>query len=234
MKEIVERGATAQVVHVFLPDAASAVGGGKVGLSAASAGLVVAVIRPGEASATVYRQADGTIEGVSVLGTYQPPTAGRVRLREVDATALPGWYELQLANALFDGSGGRRSLGGMVHGASGVVPTPFQIQLSDPLRGVGSPGYVDAAVTSRSALTAAQVRTEVAGALSADLYGEPTGVPGGVSSLKDKLGWLFAMSRNRRQTTATADVVRNDADTAAIGAAALSDDGVMFTRGEYA
>ena len=84
-----------------------------------------------------------------------------------------------------------------------------------------------------STLTAAQVNAEVVDALSVDTYAEPGSVPAATSSLKDKIGWLFMLARNKRVTSATQDKVRNDADSADIGTAGLSDDGTAFSRGEY-
>lgn len=84
-----------------------------------------------------------------------------------------------------------------------------------------------------STLSAAQVNAEVVDALSVDTYAEPSGVPGATSSLKDKINWLFMLARNKRLTTATADTVRNDGDSADVGTAVLSDDGSTFTRGKY-
>jgi len=138
-KEIVERGAQSLIVHVFVQDSTSSTGAGKTGLAFDSVGLQINVIRPGEASPTSYTQAGGTIETIATIGTYSAPTATKCRFKEIDSSLLPGWYELQFADALFNTTNSRRSLGGMVFGASGIVPTPFQIQLSDPVRGVGSP-----------------------------------------------------------------------------------------------
>ncbi|MCY2966688.1 MAG: hypothetical protein NT069_24175 [Planctomycetota bacterium] len=151
MKEIIERGATSVVLHVFLPDASSNSGQGRTGLNPTSANLAIAVIRPGDATPVVYSSATSTIDPIANVGTYVAPPAGRCRLREIDPTTLPGWYELQFADALFDTSGDRRSLGGMLYGAASLVPTPFQIQLCDPLRGVGSPSRLDATIGSRAA-----------------------------------------------------------------------------------
>lgn len=91
-------------------------------------------------------------------------------------------------------------------------------------------GRIDAAITSRA--TPAQVNAEVVDALSVDTYAEPGAVPAATSSLKEKIGWLFALATNKRLTTSTSDAVRNAGDTATIGTAALSDDGT-FTRGKY-
>ncbi len=85
-----------------------------------------------------------------------------------------------------------------------------------------------------STLTAGQVNAEVVDALSVDTYAEPGSVPAATASLKDKVGWLFMLARNKRLTTASADKVRNDADSGDVATATLSDDGTTFTRGEYA
>ena len=85
-----------------------------------------------------------------------------------------------------------------------------------------------------STLSAAQVNAEVVDALATDTYAEPSSVPAATASLKDKIGFIHAALRNKRLTTATTDTIRNDADSAAIGAATLGDDGTTFTRGEYA
>ncbi len=85
-----------------------------------------------------------------------------------------------------------------------------------------------------STLSAAQVNAEVVDALATDTYAEPSSVPAATASLKDKINFIHAALRNKRLTTATTDTIRNDADSAAIGAATLGDDGTTFTRGEYA
>ena len=92
-------------------------------------------------------------------------------------------------------------------------------------------GRLDAAMTSRA--TPAQVNAEVVDALSVDTYAEPGSVPAATASLKDKIGWLFMLARNKRNTTGSADAVRNDADSATVATAALSDSGTTFSRGKY-
>ena len=150
MKEIVERGATAVVLHLYLPDASSTQGAGRTGIGPTTTGLVIAMIRPGEAGAVGYTAANGTIEPIATLGTWVAPTEGRCRWREIDAALLPGWYELHLPNIWFDATADRRSVEGMVWGPVGVLPTPFQIQLCDPQRGVGSPSLLDTAISTRA------------------------------------------------------------------------------------
>ena len=84
-----------------------------------------------------------------------------------------------------------------------------------------------------STLTAAQVNAEVVDALSVDTYAEPGSVPAATSSIASKVGWMFTLMRNKRVTSATQDRVRNDADSADIGTAVLSEDGSAFTSGKF-
>lgn len=82
-------------------------------------------------------------------------------------------------------------------------------------------------------LTAAQVNAEVVDALATDTYAEPASVPAATSSIKDKIGWLFTLSRNKGTQTATLKTLRNDADGADIATALVADDGTTFTRDEW-
>lgn len=91
-----------------------------------------------------------------------------------------------------------------------------------------------AGIAALNNLSAAQVNAEVVDALTTDTYAEPGSVPAATSSIKDKIGFVFAALRNKHLTTETTDVIRNDADSGAIGTAALNEDGTTFSRGEYA
>ena len=91
-----------------------------------------------------------------------------------------------------------------------------------------------AAVGALNDLSAADVNAQVVDVLATDTFGELAGVPAAMSSLKDKIIWLFMLARNERRTTASADVVRNDANSSNVASSTLSDDGTTFTRGEYA
>jgi hypothetical protein len=52
-------------------------------------------------------------------------------------------------------------------------------------------------------------------------------------TVKTGLEWLVALSRNKITQTATVQSLRNDADSADVASAAVSDDGTTFTRGEF-
>lgn len=128
MKEIIAQNRTGVICHVFLPDATNDDNSGRTGLTNATANLSIVVMRPGDAAPTVYSGAN--IETITTIGTWVAPTAGRVRIREISAANMPGWYELQFENALFATTAS--SLGGMITCTNLIVATPFAIQFSDP------------------------------------------------------------------------------------------------------
>lgn len=78
-----------------------------------------------------------------------------------------------------------------------------------------------------------EVNTEVDTALATTTYAEPGSVPAATSSIKDKLGWVFTLARNKGLQTVTTKTLRNDADGADIATSTISDDGTTFTRGEW-
>jgi hypothetical protein len=88
-----KRGATSVMVRVFIPDNSSSTGAGKTGLTSASTNLVIAYARS-LAAAVSYTGAN--IETIATPGTYSAPTSSSyVRFGPVDATNMPGLYELQ-------------------------------------------------------------------------------------------------------------------------------------------
>ena len=95
-------------------------------------------------------------------------------------------------------------------------------------------GDVTGSVGSLATQAKADVNAQMVDVLATDTFGEPAGVPAATASLKDKIGWVFMLARNKRITSATQDKVRNDGDSADVGTAGLNDDGTNFSRGEYA
>lgn len=73
----------------------------------------------------------------------------------------------------------------------------------------------------------------VVAALATDTYAEPSAVPAATASLKDKIGWLAALARNKITQTSTTQALRNDADSGNIATASVSDTGGTTTRGEW-
>lgn len=92
---------------------------------------------------------------------------------------------------------------------------------------------IPALIAALENLSAAEVNAEVDTALVTTTYAEPGSVPAATASLKDKIGWLFALDRNKLTQTSTTKTLRNDADSGNIATSAVSDDGTTATRGEY-
>jgi hypothetical protein len=126
-KEILKRGATSNILRVFLQDSAVTTGAGKTGLTNTSTGLIISTIADVEATATTYTAAGSTIETVTTLGTYAAPTATKCRFREVDATNFPGVYEIQIADARFAVSNSTQLLISVQ--ATGIAPVYTEYQL---------------------------------------------------------------------------------------------------------
>lgn len=86
-------------------------------------------------------------------------------------------------------------------------------------------------IENRANLSAA-IRTNIATAFASTLA-EESAVPAANAPWWTKLNFMFAKARNKITQTATTQVVRNDADSAAIATSTVSDDGTTFTRGEF-
>ena len=107
---------------------------------------------------------------------------------------------------------------------------------------IGSTGiyYLDLTSTEMNADTVAvQVKTTSTGAVPPVLVMypvsiiEPTGPPTWPMDIEELLGWLGALSRNKRTQTATTQTLRNDADSGTISTSTVSDDGTTYTAGEW-
>jgi hypothetical protein len=95
----------------------------------------------------------------------------------------------------------------------------------------GSVGSVAADGITAASL-AADAGTEIATAVGALTLTELGAITSASPSLKDALALQHMALRNRRETTATADTIRNDAGTT-IATATLSDDATTFVKTEY-
>lgn len=127
MKEILKRGATSNILRVFLPDSTSTSGAGKTGLTNSSSGLIISTIADVEATATTYTSAASNVETITTLGTFAAPSSGKARFKEVDATNFPGIYEIQIADARFNVSNATTLLVSVL--CTGVAPTFAEMQL---------------------------------------------------------------------------------------------------------
>jgi len=126
-KEIIKRGATSNILRVFLQDSTVTTGAGKTGLTSSSSGLIISTIADVEATATTYTSAATNVETITTLGTFAAPTAGKCRFREVDATNLPGIYEIQIADARYNVSNSTQLI--VAIQCTGVAPVYVEYQL---------------------------------------------------------------------------------------------------------
>lgn len=94
-----------------------------------------------------------------------------------------------------------------------------------------SVGAMAANVVTAAAL-AADAGTEIAAAVGGRTITELVSVPGASPTADQAEALLYMAVRNKRDTTASADEIHNDAG-AVIATAALSDDGTTFTKGEF-
>jgi hypothetical protein len=95
--DIRKRGATSQMVRVFIPDNSVTTGAACTGLVYNSTNLSIAFMREFEDTAVVYTGAN--IEDITAPGTYQAPSSSsKCRFKAVDATNFPGLYEVHVHN----------------------------------------------------------------------------------------------------------------------------------------
>ncbi len=110
-------GSTSEIWQVFVRDSSSTTGGGLTGLVFNSAGLTCYYHRDTDTTATSV-----TLQTMTV-GTYT--TRG---FKEIDATNMPGWYQLCPETAWL--ASGAKSVGIHLKGATNMAPLPIEVQLT--------------------------------------------------------------------------------------------------------
>lgn len=139
-KLTVKAGSTSRLEHVFILDSASTTGAGKTGLTNAS--VTMYYFRPADTTATSVTLSAGT------LGTWS--SGG---FKEVDATNMPGLYEVGMPNAVFAATFNHSVV--MIKG-TGIAPVVLEYNLVayDPLDGVrlGLTALPNAACSSNASL----------------------------------------------------------------------------------
>lgn len=180
---IVTKGATGVSLDLFIPDSASTAGAGKTGLAYSSAGL----------TAHYRRGTTGTPTAITLAALANAQAAwtsgGFV---EVDATAMPGVYRLDVPDAALAAGVDRVHL--FLKGASGMAPVPIGIVLTAMDLQDGTAGglsRLDAAVSSRS--TYAGTDTSGTTTLLTRLPSALT-ITGGKVDLNDKTGFSLSQA----------------------------------------
>ena len=116
-KLIVSAGTTSRLEHVFILDSTSTSGAGKTGLTNAS--VTMYYIRPGDGTATSVTLSAGTVGtfgGSATAGTF----------KEIDATNMPGLYEIGMPNNVFATTFNHSVV--MIKG-TGIAPVVLEYQL---------------------------------------------------------------------------------------------------------
>jgi hypothetical protein len=114
------KATTSQTVLLFIQDSSSTTGAGLTGLTSASGSLTAYYYREGAGTgATVI-----TLVAVGALGTWE--SGG---FFQVDATDMPGWYELGIPNDCL--AAGADFVGIQLKGAANMAQNNLEIQLTD-------------------------------------------------------------------------------------------------------
>jgi len=122
-----KNGAVSVILRGKIRDSSQTDGRGLTGLTSASSGLKINVISDTESTTTSYTGSN--IESITTNGSYQTPTSGKVRFKEVDATNHPGLYEVQIADARF-AVANAKSMVVSILGATNAAQLDFEIELT--------------------------------------------------------------------------------------------------------
>jgi hypothetical protein len=116
MKLQIKKGATSNILQVFLADSSSTTGAGLTGLTNATSGL----------TAYYHRDTDTTATAISLV-TMTVGTFTSSGFKEIDSTNMPGWYQFCPPNAAV--ASGASSVGFHLKGAANLAPLPIEVQL---------------------------------------------------------------------------------------------------------
>ena len=131
MKLVFPKGTTSRIVTVFIQDSSATTGVG-LGSLIHTSSIVGGYVREGATGVALAVDEDVTTEG-----TYDAPSAaGKVKIG-TPANMTSGTYELHFHNDLF--ATGAETVTITLGGASNMAVLPLEIQLSDPVRGLGAP-----------------------------------------------------------------------------------------------
>ena len=116
-KVTLKAGTTSYIAQVFVLDTSKTDGSGLTGLTNASSGL----------TAYYHRDTDTTATAISLV-TMTVGTFTSSGFKEIDATNMPGWYQLCPPNAAL--ASGAKSVGIHLKGATNMAALPLEIELT--------------------------------------------------------------------------------------------------------
>jgi len=147
------KASTNVTVNVFVQDSSSTTGAGLTGLVFNTASLVCYYVRP-LAAAAALTLATQTVTGAHSDGGFV----------EIDATNMPGWYRLDLSDAIV--ATGVDHVGVHLKGAANMAPLPLEIQLTtfdlndaSPLVTLASETHTGAVIPTVTTLTGHTAQT---------------------------------------------------------------------------
>lgn len=190
MKIIKKAGATSEIWQIFIADSSSTTGAGLTGLLFNTASLTAYYHRDTDTTATVMTLVTMTVGTFTSLG-----------FKEIDATNMPGWYQLCPPNAAL--ASGAKSCGFHLKGATNMAPLPLEVQLTavDPdsatafLTSVATVTTLTNAPSDSSGITTllsriASALTLSAGAVTVGTNNDKTGYT--ASTVSDKTGYSLS------------------------------------------
>lgn len=121
MKLSIQAGKTSESINIFIADSSSTTGAGLTGL-AYNTGSLVAYYSFTGANATATQITLATLATITTAWA----SGG---FKEIDATNMPGWYRLDLPNAVLASSKGR-VVSLHLKGATNMAPCPIEIELT--------------------------------------------------------------------------------------------------------
>ena len=187
-------GATSRIIQIPIFDSSSTIGAKLAGLAYNTASLSAYYNREGAGGAATAITLASATKGTWTSGGFVA----------IDATNIPGSYELHLPDAAL--AAGAKSVLVSLKGAANLVPVDFLIELT--------PGDAfDALVTAT--------------------YAEPgQEAPPATANLVTKIGYLYKFLRNKITQTSGTLSVYNANGTVVDHKAPTSDDDTTYTRGE--
>jgi hypothetical protein len=179
MKLTMTKGATSQIVAVFIRDSSSTTGAGLTGLAYNSASLVASYVRPG-AARTAITLATQTTTGAFSSGGFV----------EIDSTNMPGVYRLDVPDAAF--ATGVNNVVVMLKGATNMEPCVMEFALTgmdfqDTVR-AGLTGLANATPGATGGLliagSNAATTVNITGNITGNLSGSVGSVTAGVNTIQ--------------------------------------------------
>lgn len=159
------KGSTSIILQVFIQDKTSTTGAGLTGL----------VFNTATITAYYHRDTDTTATAISLV-TMTVGTFTSSGFKEIDATNMPGWYQICPPNAAL--ASGAKSVGIHLKGGGNMADLPLEVELTavdnqSATAFMTSVASVVGAVGSVTGLTAANLDTTISSRMAT--YTQPTG-----------------------------------------------------------